>query len=248
MKPLLVMTPAAVCAAFVGLNLKPSFEMLAEPPSMTSVPLNVVSIRVDWKLVLVMRSMPPPSRKPNGFEDEPLVNAPPSRNSEPAAMFLLWGLAEGIVTFRLIMLVPDELVKVADALFKVIGLPLSVKPPLLNATQPLVRLEMLLVLFGCVVPLKIRLSALVGAVPTQLAAVLQLASLPRPDQVLLAPWPCGTSKPNKNAQANMPEILCRKITMKDNYRNADGQAAPCHALSSSHYQYPTMVVPTKSVC
>src|SRR5437660_1676787 len=78
---------------------------------------------------------------------------------------------------------PAELV---SGPFSNIKFPFKVNPLFGNERPFTERFEMVLVLFCCVVPLNIIRSPLTGAAPPQLAGVFQLASVPRPLQVLVA--------------------------------------------------------------
>ena len=74
--------------------------------------------------------------------------------------------------------------------FRVKALPVTLKPPELNVTAPmLVRTppEMSLAFVKRVAPEKMRVSPFTGAVPPQFAAVDQLLSAPLPFQVIVAP-------------------------------------------------------------
>src|SRR6266568_6898141 len=118
---------------------------------------------------------------------EVLVITPVRRNSELVAMDQYFA-AGAMTRSPATMFVPASLVKMPDVDgFKVSRLPLSTKPSLTKRIEPTVRLPMSLVLFSRVAPEKIKLSLLTGAVPPQLALVLQLLSPPPPVHVLSAP-------------------------------------------------------------
>src|SRR5258708_34495749 len=99
-----------------------------------------------------MRTAPPKPIVASGLAVVLLVNCPLKRTSEPGARFQ--------TAFCTVTLTPDAKMFVPALLvsgpFKDSRFPFNVNPLLANASPLTDRLEMLLVLFGCVVPLKTR--------------------------------------------------------------------------------------------